>query len=101
MKINKEISKQAASQMLCEQLNIDYIDFSIPENFIKLMDILFQFKKHFHLTINKRTKNFLEDVLNILWEEIEEARYENPIEVKEFACIVKNEYWSNDSKSNE
>lgn len=86
------------SEMLCEQLNIEYIDFSIPENFIKLMDILFQYKKHFQLSINKRTKNFLEDVLNILWEEIEEARYERPLEVKEFACVVRNEYFNDGNK---
>ncbi|MDO5306862.1 MAG: hypothetical protein Q4E83_03795 [bacterium] len=96
--MNKESSKHITSQMLCEQFNIDYIDFSIPENFIKLMDLIFQYKKTFQLIITKRTKNFLEDVLNILWEEIEEAKYEKPIEVKEFACLLRNEYFNDGNK---
>lgn len=91
------MSKHAISQVICEELNIEYIDFSKPENFIKLLDLIFKYKKKFTLTMYKRQKNFLEDTLNIFCEELQEAKYEQPISVKEFACIVKNEYWSNDA----
>lgn len=82
------------SRAICEQLGIKYIDFSKPENFIKLLDLIFKYKKHFNLNIRNRMKNFLEDTLEILLEEIEEAKYEHPLQVNEFSCIVKNEYWS-------
>ena len=39
-------------------------------------------------------KNFLEDTLTVLQEEIEDAKIEQPLKVKEFACMIKNEYWS-------
>ena len=81
------------SNLICELLKIDNIDFSNPENFVKLLDLIFQYKKHFNLSIRYRQKNFLEDTLNIFYEELEEARIEHPLQVKEFACIVKNEYW--------
>ena len=82
------------SKYICELLKIDYIDFSIPENFIKLMDIVFRLHKIFNLHIRQRIKNFLEDTLTILQEEIEDAKLEQPLKVKEFACMIKNEYWS-------
>ena len=82
------------SRLICEQLRIDYIDFSIAENFIKLLDLLFKYKKHFFLYIRKRVKNFQEDVLNIFLKELEETKLEQPLQIKEFACIIKNEYWS-------
>lgn len=82
------------SRLICEQLRIDYIDFSIAENFIKLLDLLFKYKKHFFLYMRKRVKNFQEDVLNIFLEELEETKLEQPLQIKEFACIIKNEYWS-------
>lgn len=82
------------SRLICEQLRIDYIDFSIAENFIKLLDLLFKYKKHFSLYMRKRVKNFQEDVLNIFLEELEETKFEHPLQIKEFACIIKNEYWS-------
>ena len=62
--------------------------------FIKLLDLIFKYKKCFNLCIRKRIKNFQEDVLNIFLEELEDAKIEDPLQVKEFACIVKNEYWS-------
>lgn len=82
------------SRAICEQLGIDYIDFSIPENFIKLLDLIFQYKKHFSLNIRNRMKNFHEDTLEIFLDELIEAKYEHPLQVKEFSCIVKNEYWN-------
>lgn len=82
------------SRAICRQLGIDYIDFSKPENFIKLLDLIYKYKKCFNLNIRNRMKNFLEDTLEILLEEIKEAKYEEPLQVKEFACIIKNEYWS-------
>lgn len=82
------------SRAICEQLGIDYIDFSKPENFVKLLDLLFKYKKHFNLYMRKRTQNFTEDVLNIFLEEIKETKIEYPLQVKEFSCIIKNEYWS-------
>ena len=81
------------SNLICELLKIDNIDFSNPENFVKLLDLIFQYKKHFNLNIRYRQKNFLEDTLNVFYEELSEARIEHPLQVKEFACIVKNEYW--------
>ncbi len=44
--------------------------------------------------MRKRTQNFTEDVLNIFLEEIGETKIEHPLQVKEFSCIIKNEYWS-------
>lgn len=82
------------SKYICELLNIDYIDFSIPENFIKLMDVVFRLHKFFNLHIRQRIKDFLEDTLTVLQEEIEDAKLEQPLKVKEFACMIKNEYWS-------
>ena len=82
------------SKYICELLKIDYIDFSIPENFIKLMDIVFRLHKFFNLHIRQRTKNFLEDTLTVLQEEIKEAKLEQPLKVKNFTCMIKNEYWS-------
>lgn len=82
------------SRLICEQLRIDYIDFSIAENFIKLLDLIFKYKKCFNLCMRKRIKNFQEDVLNIFLEELEETKFEQPLQIKEFACIIKNEYWS-------
>lgn len=81
------------SELLCEQLKVEGIDFTKPANFVKLLDLIFQYKKHFNLSIRQRQKNFVEDTLNVFWEELEEARYEHPLQVKEFICIVKNEYW--------
>ena len=82
------------SKLICEQLKIDYIDFLIAENFIKLLDLIFKYKKCFNLCMRKRIKNFQEDVLNIFLEELEDAKINETLQVKEFACIVKNEYWS-------
>ena len=82
------------SKYICELLKIDYIDFSIPENFIKLMDIIFRLHKFFNLHIRQRRKNFLEDTLTVLQEEIKEAKLEQPLKVKNFTCMIKNEYWS-------
>lgn len=85
------------SRYICELLNIDYIDFSIPENFLKLMDLIFKFHKYFNLHIRSRVKNFLEDTLTVLQEEIEDEKFKHPLKIKEFACIVKNEYWSSNA----
>lgn len=82
------------SQYICKLLKVNYINFSIPENFIKLLDLIFKFNKHFNLHIRKRNSNFLEDTLDILSSEIEEDKFENPLRVKDFSCYVKNEYWS-------
>ena len=82
------------SKLICEQLKIDYIDFLFVVNFIKLLDLIFKYKKHFNLYMRKRIKNFQEDVLNIFLSELQETALEYPLQVKEFACIVKNEYWS-------
>ncbi|MBQ8460575.1 hypothetical protein IJ541_10820 [bacterium] len=81
------------SELICEQLKVEGIDFTKPANFVKLLDLIFKFKKCFKLIINRRTKNFVEDTLNIIWDELDEAMYEHPLQVKEFICIVKNEYW--------
>ena len=62
------------SEYICELLNIEYIDFSIPENFLKLMDLIFKLYKYFNLHIKYRINNFLEDTLSILSEEIEEEK---------------------------
>ena len=90
----KDEMTHETSRIICQLLNIDYIDFSIPENFIQLMDLVFKFHKYFNLHIKSRNKNFLEDTLSVLSVEIEEEIYEHPLKVKEFACIIKNEYWS-------
>lgn len=81
------------SELICEELKVERIDFSKPANFVKLLDLLFQFNKHFKLIINRRTKSFLEDTLNIIWEELDEKRYEHPLQIKELSCMVKNEHW--------
>lgn len=91
------ISQKTISLMICEILNIEYIDFSKPENFVKLLDLIFKYKKVFNLTMRKRVHNFIEDTLNILYEELQEAKIETPLQVKEFSCIIKNEYWSEDA----
>ena len=82
------------SKYICELLSIDYIDFSISENFIKLMDIIFRLHKFFNLHIRQRIKNFLEDTLTVLQEEIKEAKLEQPLKVKNFTYMIKNEHWS-------
>lgn len=82
------------SNLICELLKIGYtIDFSNPKNFVKLLDLLFRYKQYFHLNIKYRQKNFLEDTLRIFYEELEEMRIEHPLQIKEFSCMVKNEYW--------
>lgn len=86
------------SRYICELLKVEYIDFSIPENFIKLMDLVFKFHKFFNLHIRCRIKNFLEDTLVILQEEIEDAKLEQPLKVKEFACMIRNEFWSSNAR---
>ena len=81
------------SELICEILKVETIDFSKPANFVKLLDLLFQYKKRFKLIINRRMKNFVEDTLNIIWDELDNARYEHPLQIKELTCIIKNEYW--------
>ena len=81
------------SELICKELKVEGIDFTKPANFVKLLDLLFQFNKHFKLIINRRTKSFLEDTLNIIWEELDEKRYEHPLQIKELSCMVKNEHW--------
>lgn len=91
---NRNVKRHKISMQICNQLQIEYIDFSEPENFLKLLDLIFKYKKHFSLYMNKREKNYQEDVLNILLKEFEEVKIEQPLQIKEFACIIKNEYWS-------
>ena len=85
------------SKYICELLKIDYIDFSIPENFLKLMDLVFILHKYFNLHIRSRVKNFLEDTLTVLQEEIEDAKIDQPLKVKKFACMIRNEFWSSNA----
>ena len=85
------------SRYICELLKIDYIDFSIPENFLKLMDLVFILHKYFNLHIRSRVKNFLEDTLTVLQEEIEDAKIDQPLKVKEFACMIRNDFWSSNA----
>ena len=88
------------SKLICKQLEIEYIDFSIVENFVKLLDLIFKYKKYFTLQIHKKVKNFQEDVLRIFLEELESIKTEKPLEIKEFARIVKNENWIRATKEN-
>jgi hypothetical protein len=81
------------SKQICELLNVRYIDFSIPENFIDLLDLIFTFHHKFHLSIAHRIAGFMEDTLMVLIEELEEAKYETPLKVKEFANRVKAFNW--------
>ena len=81
------------SKYICELLKIDYIDFSIPENFIKLMDIVFRLHKFFNLHIRQRIKNFLEDTLTVLQEEIEDAKIEL---IKSFSQQLRDEIHADD-----
>lgn len=85
------------SKQICELLNVRYIDFSIPENFINLLDLIFIFHQTFNLNIRSRVKNFLEDTLTVLQEELEDAKYETPLKVKEFANRVKAFEWSSNA----
>lgn len=88
----------ATSKQICELLNIRYVDFSIPENFINLLDLIFIFHQRFNLTIRSRINNFLEDTLTVLQEELEEAKYETPLKVKDFANRVKAYNWSDNAR---
>lgn len=74
---------------ICELLSIRFIDFSEPENFVKLMDLIFQYKKIFQLIMYKRTNSFLEDTLALLADEIIEAKTEKPLQVKEFSSFLQ------------
>lgn len=74
---------------ICELLSIRFIDFSEPENFVKLMDLIFRYKKIFQLTMYKRTNGFLEDALALLADEIIEAKTEKPLQVKEFSSFLQ------------
>jgi len=77
------------SMQICELLSIRFIDFSEPENFVKLMDLIFQYKKIFQLIMYKRTNSFLEDTLALLADEIIEAKTEKPLQVKEFSSFLQ------------
>ena len=86
------------SKQICELLNVRYVDFSIPENFINLLDLIFIFHQRFNLTIRSRINNFLEDTLTVLQEELEEAKYETPLKLKDFANRVKAYNWSDNAR---
>lgn len=77
------------SKMICDILRTEYIDFSKPENFIKLMDLLLTIHKYFNLQIKKKVFNFTDDTLNVFLSELEECRIEKPLYIKNFLATFK------------
>ena len=79
----------ATSKQICELLNVRYVDFSIPENFINLLDLIFIFHQRFNLTIRSRINNFLEDTLTVLQEELEPIRARRKEYEKDIAYVYQ------------
>jgi hypothetical protein len=82
------------SQIICEEMRIDEINFENEKNFIKLLDLIFKYKNKFNLNIRHRKGGFIKDVLEIFYEELLEAKYEIPQDVKALKTLIQGETWT-------